>query len=195
MDLKGKRLILGSHSPRRQELLSGIGVEFTIDAENTFEETFPEDTPHELVPSMMSEGKSLGFHRPLEEDEILLTSDTMVLCGKRIMGKPHSPEEAADMLRALSGKWHEVITAITLRDPSRHMTYSDTARVHFKDLAEEEISYYIEKCRPFDKAGAYGIQEWIGYIGIDAIEGSFFTIMGLPVHLVYSALKEFLKED
>ena len=108
------------------------------------------------------------------------------------MGKPHSPEEAASMLRALSGRWHEVVTAITLRDCNRHLTESDTARVHFRELTEEEISYYIERYRPFDKAGAYGIQEWIGYVGITGIEGSFFTIMGLPVHLVYSSLLEFI---
>ncbi|MBQ8070578.1 MAG: septum formation protein Maf [Bacteroidales bacterium] len=192
MDLKGKKIILGSHSPRRQELLSGLGIDFTIDTGNTFEEVFPQDIPHSQVPAVMSEGKSFGFHRPLEQDEILLTSDTMVLCGSKMMGKPHSPEEAASMLRALSGRWHEVVTAITLRDCNRHLTESDTARVHFRELTEEEISYYIERYRPFDKAGAYGIQEWIGYVGITGIEGSFFTIMGLPVHLVYSSLLEFI---
>ena len=192
MDLKGKKIILGSHSPRRQELLSGLGIDFTVDTGNTFEEVFPQDIPHSHVPAVMSEGKSFGFHRPLEQDEILLTSDTMVLCGSKMMGKPHSPEEAASMLRALSGRWHEVVTAITLRDCNRHLTASDTARVHFRELTEEEISYYIERYRPFDKAGAYGIQEWIGYVGITGIEGSFFTIMGLPVHLVYSSLLEFI---
>ena len=192
MDLKGKKIILGSHSPRRQELLSGLGIDFTVDTLNTFEEVFPQDIPHSQVPAVMSEGKSFGFHRPLEQDEILLTSDTMVLCGSKMMGKPHSPEEAASMLRALSGRWHEVVTAITLRDCNRHLTASDTARVHFRELTEEEISYYIERYRPFDKAGAYGIQEWIGYVGITGIEGSFFTIMGLPVHLVYSSLLEFI---
>ena len=192
MDLKGKKIILGSHSPRRQELLSGLGIDFTVDTGNTFEEVFPQDIPHSHVPAVMSEGKSFGFHRPLEQDEILLTSDTMVLCGSKMMGKPHSPEEAASMLRALSGRWHEVVTAITLRDCNRHLTESDTARVHFRELTEEEISYYIERYRPFDKAGAYGIQEWIGYVGITGIEGSFFTIMGLPVHLVYSSLLEFI---
>lgn len=192
MDLKGKKIILGSHSPRRQELLSGLGIDFTVDTGNTFEEVFPQDIPHSQVPAVMSEGKSFGFHRPLEQDEILLTSDTMVLCGSKMMGKPHSPEEAASMLRALSGRWHEVVTAITLRDCNRHLTESDTARVHFRELTEEEISYYIERYRPFDKAGAYGIQEWIGYVGITGIEGSFFTIMGLPVHLVYSSLLEFI---
>ena len=192
MDLKGKKIILGSHSPRRQELLSGLGIDFTVDTGNTFEEVFPQDIPHSHVPAVMSEGKSFGFHRPLEQDEILLTSDTMVLCGSKMMGKPHSPEEATSMLRALSGRWHEVVTAITLRDCNRHLTESDTARVHFRELTEEEISYYIERYRPFDKAGAYGIQEWIGYVGITGIEGSFFTIMGLPVHLVYSSLLEFI---
>ena len=192
MDLKGKKLILGSHSPRRQELLSGLDVKFTVDTGNNFEEVFPTDIPHRDVPALMSEGKSFGFHRPLEEDEIILTSDTMVLCGESMMGKPHSPEEAAEMLRTLSGRWHEVVTAITVRDTSRHRTSVDIAKVHFNELSDEEITYYIEKCRPFDKAGAYGIQEWIGYVGITGIEGSFFTIMGLPVHLVYQTLLEFI---
>ena len=108
------------------------------------------------------------------------------------MGKPHSKEEAADMLRHLSGKAHKVITAITLRDCSGHKTVSDTAIVYFKELSNNEIDYYIETCKPFDKAGAYGIQEWIGYIGISKIEGSYFTIMGLPVHLVYQQLLNFI---
>lgn len=192
MDLKGKRIILASNSPRRKELLAGLDIEFTVDTRNNFEETYDPSTPHEKVPELMSEGKSLGFWRDLEEDEIIITSDTMVLCGNEIMGKPHSAEEAATMLRHLSGREHQVITAVTVRDSRRMETISDKADVWFKDLTENEISYYIENYRPFDKAGAYGIQEWIGYIGISKIEGSFFNIMGLPVHVVYSLLGKFL---
>ncbi len=192
MDLKGHRLILGSQSPRRRELLEGMLLDFTVDSGTSFVESVPDGTAHEDVPALMSEGKSLHFHRPLEEDELLLTSDTMVLCGREILGKPHGMQDAQRMLRLLSGKWHSVITAVTLRSPSRLKTLSDEARVLFKPLSEEEISYYIDKCSPFDKAGAYGIQEWIGYIGIPRIEGSFFTIMGLPVHLVYELLCEFV---
>ena len=192
MDLKGKRIILGSNSPRRKELLAGLNIDFTVDTGNHFEEHYDPGTPHLQVPVLMSEGKSLGFHRSLAEDEILITSDTMVLCGDEIMGKPHDPADAARMLRLLSGRDHQVITAVTLRDLRRMETVSDTAHVKFKDLTDGEIDYYIERFRPFDKAGAYGIQEWIGYIGITRIEGSFYTIMGFPVHLVYEKLNSFL---
>lgn len=192
MDLKGKRLILASNSPRRKELLKGLDVEFTVDTRNTFEETYDPSTPHERVPELMSEGKSLGFWRKLEDDEIVITSDTMVLCGTEIMGKPHGREDAVRMLRLLSGRPHQVITAVTVRDSHRIETVSDCATVWFKQLSDSEIDYYIDNYRPFDKAGAYGIQEWIGYIGISKIEGSFFNIMGLPVHALYSLLEKFL---
>lgn len=192
MDTKGKKIILASNSPRRKELLGGLDIEFTVDTGNTFEEIYDPDTPHERIPEVLSEGKSYGFHRALEANEILITSDTLVLCGERVMGKPHSREEAIDMLRCLSGREHKVITAITLRDCDRCSTTSDTAVVYFKELTDNEIEYYIDQYKPFDKAGAYGIQEWIGYAGIGRIEGSYFTIMGLPVHLVYKELLNFI---
>lgn len=192
MDTKGKKIILGSNSPRRKELLGGLDIEFTVDTGNTFEEIYDPATPHERIPEVLSEGKSYGFHRTLEANEILITSDTLVLCGERVMGKPHSREEAIDMLRCLSGREHKVITAITLRDRGSCSTTSDTAVVYFKELTDNEIEYYIDQYKPFDKAGAYGIQEWIGYAGIGRIEGSYFTIMGLPVHLVYKELLNFI---
>lgn len=192
MDTKGKRIILGSNSPRRRELLAGLDIDFIVDTCNDFEETYDPSTPHEMIPEILSEGKSYGFHRALETEEILITSDTLVLCGDKVMGKPHSREEAFDMLKLLSGREHKVITAITLRDINRTITTSDTAVVYFKELTDSEINYYIDTYRPFDKAGAYGIQEWIGYIGIGKIEGSYFTIMGFPVHLVYQELLNFI---
>ena len=192
MDTKGKKIILASNSPRRKELLGGLDIEFTVDTGNTFEEVYDPATPHERIPEVLSEGKSYGFHRALEANEILITSDTLVLCGERVMGKPHSREEAIDMLRCLSGREHKVITAITLRDCGRSTTTSDTAVVYFKELTDNEIEYYVDQYKPFDKAGAYGIQEWIGYAGIGRIEGSYFTIMGLPVHLVYKELLNFI---
>lgn len=192
MDIKGKKIILGSNSPRRKELLAGLDIEFTVDTGNTFEEVYDPATPHERIPEVLSEGKSYGFYRPLAEGEVLITSDTLVLCEDRVMGKPRSREEASDMLRFLSGKEHKVITAITVRDSQRRKTSSDTAIVFFKELSDNEIEYYVDTFKPFDKAGAYGIQEWIGYIGIGKIEGSFFTIMGLPVHLVYQELLNFI---
>lgn len=192
MDTRGKKIILASNSPRRKELLAGLDVAFEVDTRSNAEEIYSPDTPKEMIPSTLSEVKSFGFHRPLSENEILITSDTLVLCGERVMGKPHSYDEAADMLKSLSGREHKVITAITIRDCTRHSTLSDTALVSFKPLSDKEIDYYISKYKPFDKAGAYGIQEWIGYIGIDRIDGSYFTIMGLPVHLVYQELIKFI---
>ena len=192
MELKGKKIILASNSPRRKELLGGLDISFVVDTRNNFEEVYDPSTPHEKIPEVLSEGKSYGFHRELDENEILITSDTLVLCGSDVMGKPHSRDEAFEMLRKLSGREHKVITAITVRDKTNCKTLSDTAIVHFKELSDKEIWYYIDNFKPFDKAGAYGIQEWIGYIGIGRIDGSFFTIMGLPVHLVYNTLLEFI---
>ncbi|MBQ9547895.1 MAG: septum formation protein Maf [Bacteroidales bacterium] len=192
MLLNGKRLILGSNSPRRLELLKGLDLDFVVDAQTSFEERVAPSVPHKQVPVLMSEGKSLGFHRPLEKDELLLTADTMVLLGKIILGKPRDEQDACRMLRLLSGRTHDVITAVTLRSgEGAFKTLVDRSRVTFNELSKEEIHYYVEKYRPLDKAGAYGVQEWIGYIGIRAVEGSFYTVMGLPVHLVYALLKEF----
>ncbi len=185
------RIILGSNSPRRRELLAALDIDFTIDTGNDFKEGSSPETPAALYPSLMSRGKSHGFHRPLEKDEILITSDTMVLCGDEILGKPADKARAREMLRTLSGREHEVITAVTLRSPEKEVTFSDSTLVWFKELTEEEIDYYIEKYRPYDKAGAYGIQEWIGYIGITRIEGSFYNVMGFPIHRVWEELRKF----
>ena len=193
MNINDKKIILASASPRRKELLAGLCVDFEVDTRNNFEEVYSSDIPHDKIPEVLSEGKSFGFHRELAQDEILITSDTLVLCEDHVMGKPKDREEAYQMLRLLSGKSHKVITAITIRDNQKTSTLSDTAIVHFKELSDNEIYYYIDKFKPFDKAGAYGIQEWIGYIGIYKIEGSYFTIMGFPVHLVYQELNKFLQ--
>lgn len=192
MNTKGHTIILGSGSPRRRELLAGLDLTFEVDTRNNFEEIYDPGTPQESIPAVLSEGKSLGFHRDLSDKEILMTSDTLVLCEGKVMGKPRGREEAIGMIRSLSGRWHQVITAVTVRDSKHMKTVSDTALVHFKELTDNEIEYYVDTYRPFDKAGAYGIQEWIGYIGIDKIEGSYFTIMGLPVHLAYGLLQEFI---
>lgn len=194
MDLKGMHIILGSASPRRKELLRGLDVSFEVDTGNTFEENFREMEQLREIPSVMSRGKSHGFHRPLEDDEILITADTVVLCDGQVMGKPSGREEAVAMLGKLSGRKHEVITSVTLRSSTREDTFTDTAIVSFSDLTGEEISYYVDRYRPYDKAGAYGIQEWIGYVGISSIEGSFYTIMGFPVFQVYRHLKMFLAD-
>jgi septum formation protein len=192
MDTHGKRIILASNSPRRRELLAGLGFEFTVDARTLFEEEYSPETPHNMIPEMMSLGKSMGFHRELEPDEILVTSDTMVLCGSEILGKPSDRDDAVRMLRLLSGREHQVITAVTIRDIGRTKTFSVSSDVYFKDLTDEEIDYYIDNYRPFDKAGAYGIQEWIGYVGICRIDGSFYNVMGFPTQRFYEELKAFL---
>ena len=192
MDTRGKRIILASNSPRRRELLSLLDLEFTVDTGTDFVEEYSPDTPHVKVPELMSRGKSLGFHRELGLDEILVTSDTMVLCGTEILGKPSDKEDAARMLRLLSGREHQVITAVTIRSAAREKTFSVSSNVYFKDLSDAEIYYYIDTYKPFDKAGAYGLQEWIGYIGITGIEGSFYNVMGFPTQRFYEELQEFL---
>ena len=193
IDLKDKQIILASGSPRRRELLSAMDIPFTVDTGNTFDESWSSDTPHEKVPELMSEGKSFGFHRELADNEILVTSDTMVLCGTEILGKPKDRDDAIRMLKLLSGRGHQVITAVTLRDrEKKKKTFSVTSNVFFKELSDSEITYYLDTYKPYDKAGAYGIQEWIGYIGISRLEGSFYNVMGFPASRFYEELKAFL---
>ena len=193
MDLHGKHIILASGSPRRRELLKGLDIDFEIDTKNNFKESFTADIPFEDVPRLMSEGKSAGFHRPLLENEILITADTMVILpGKEILGKPRDRQDAFRMLRDLSGRSHLVITAVTIRDIHRLETLTATTEVWFKDLTDDEIAYYIDTYKPYDKAGAYAIQEWIGHIGIRRIEGSYFNVVGFPIQRVYEALQSFI---
>ena len=186
-----KRIILGSGSPRRRELLAGLDVEFTVDTGNTFEESVPEGSAPEEVPLLMSRGKSHGFHRPLEEDELLITSDTVVIVDSRVLGKPHTREEAMQMLRELSGREHRVVSAVTFRTPEREKSVTDETVVFVAPLDDDEINYYIDTYRPFDKAGGYGIQEWLGYAAIGRIEGSYYNVMGFPVHRVWELLQDF----
>ena len=197
MNLDGKHIILGSNSPRRRELLKGLDIDFEVDTSNNFKESFTPDTPFDQVPRLMAEGKSMGFHRPLREGEILITADTMVILppegGKagEILGKPKDRVDAIRMLRDLSGRKHHVTTAVTLRSRYKKETFEVTTQVWFKKLKEEEITYYVDTYKPFDKAGAYAIQEWIGHIGITRIEGSYFNVVGFPVQRVYEALRAF----
>lgn len=188
-----KRIILGSGSPRRKELLAGLDVEFTVDKENLFcESGEPGVEPHR-VPMDMCQGKSHGFHRPLEEDEVLITADTVVIIDGKVLGKPHSRQEAVDMLHLLSGRSHEVVTAVTIRDREREVSFSDSTEVEFLPLKDSQIDYYIDTYKPYDKAGSYGVQEWIGYVGISSIKGSFYNVMGFPVHRVAQELEKFLQ--
>lgn len=186
-----KHIILGSNSPRRRELLAGLDIDFSVDTGNSFEEKLQPGLQAREIPCYYSAGKSHGFHRPLGPDELLITADTVVIVGTEVLGKPHSREEAVEMLRKLSGRSHEVVTAVTLRDCSREKTFSVSTQVRFEVLSQAEIDHYVDHYKPFDKAGAYGIQEWIGYVGISSIEGSFYNVMGFPVHRVWQELKAF----
>lgn len=195
MELNHKEIILGSASPRRRELLAALDINFTVDTGNTFSEEFEEGTLACKVPELMAKGKSHGFHRQLSPSEILITADTVVIIDGKVLGKPHSEEEAVSMLASLSGRSHKVITGVTIRDCKHETTFTDTSIVCFKRLSDREIRYYINKYQPFDKAGAYGIQEWIGYAKIDKLEGSFYNVMGFPTHRVYDALQEFIQAE
>lgn len=186
-----KRIILGSGSPRRRELLAGLDVEFTVDTGNTFEESVPAGAQPEEVPLLMAKGKSHGYHRPLEADELLITADTVVVLEGRVLGKPNSREQAFEMLRELSGKAHKVVSAVVFRTQDMERSTTDETIVHVAPLDEDEIAYYIDRYKPFDKAGGYGIQEWLGYASMGNIEGSFYNVMGFPVHKVWELLQDF----
>lgn len=187
---EGKRIILGSASPRRKELLSGLGINFIVDTDIDFEEVAPDELTFEEYPEYMACGKSYGFHRELEDDEILITADTMVLCYDEIMGKPQDRNDALRMIEKLQDNTHKVLTGVCLRSNEREMSFTVSTDVTFGKLEIDEIEYYIDTHKPYDKAGSYGVQEWIGYIGIKGINGSYYNVMGLPVHALYNKLKE-----
>lgn len=188
---KGKNLILASESPRRQYLLKELGLDFKILIPKV-EENYPDNLSPAEVAIYLAELKSGYFDPSIFPDEtILITADTIVSIGDEILGKPGNSGEAVHMLQKLSGHRHDVITAVCLRSGSHKRTFSVLSSVYFKELSMEEINYYIENFHPFDKAGSYGVQEWIGYIGITKIEGSFFNIMGLPVRELYEELLRF----
>ena len=190
--MKSYRLILASQSPRRRQLLSDAGIEFTLAERFECDETFPEDMPAEDVAEYLSVLKSEAYPQPLNEGDILLTADTVVVAEERILGKPTDKDDAFAMLRMLSGREHEVITGVTLRSTKQTKSFSAHSKVRFRQLSDEEIAYYIETYSPMDKAGSYGIQEWIGYVGIEGIEGSFFNVMGLPIQRVWCELEKFI---
>ncbi len=186
---ENKRIILASQSPRRQEILRGAGIDFTIRVVD-FDETYTADIPVREVAVFLAEKKAKHFPH-LSKEEILITADTTVVINDTILGKPANEEEATLMLRTLSGKTHEVITGVVIKDPNRVVSFSDTTRVSFRELTDTDIAYYLDNYKPFDKAGGYGVQEWIGMIGISWIDGSFYNVMGLPIHKVYETLIRF----
>lgn len=189
-NLNEKSIILASKSPRRQELLKGLDINFEVKVKDV-DESYPAHLAAETIPAYLAEKKALAFADELKENTIIITSDTIVIWNDEILEKPKSIEEAKEMLTKLSGKLHTVVTGVCIQSTSQKKVFSDQTKVHFMPISTEEIDYYIEKYKPFDKAGSYGVQEWIGYIGIEKLEGSYFNVMGLPVHKVYQALKSF----
>lgn len=190
-NLKRYNVILASKSPRRQELLRGMGVDFNVLTKET-PETYDSTMPAEEVPEFLSLQKSMAFSvDELPADFLLITSDTVVIVGDEILGKPKDRNDAFRMLELLSGKTHQVVTGVTVRSAQKTNSFSVKSEVTFASLDEDEKTYYIDHCKPFDKAGAYGIQEWIGYVGISGLQGSFYNVMGLPTHRLYQVLKAF----
>lgn len=188
-NLASKKIILGSNSPRRQELLRGLELDFEVRV-HPVEETIPTDLPAQYAAAYLSKLKADAFPGELQDNELLITADTVVIDRGKVLGKPADEQEAFEMLKSLSGATHTVMTAVTIKDRKVSITLEDEAQVTFRFLDEEEVWHYLKKYQPFDKAGSYGIQEWIGFVGVSSIQGSYYTVMGFPLHLVYQQLKK-----
>ena len=199
LDLKGHTLLLASQSPRRRELLEGLGVPFqvvSVEADETYSSNLKEGD----IPLYIARAKARAYEERLHEGELLLTADTIVWCEKQMLGKPADAKEAHEMLQLLSGKTHQVFTAVCISWKDKEgmvwqNAFTERTDVTFQRLTDEDIDYYIENYRPFDKAGAYGIQEWIGYVGVTGIRGCYFNVMGLPLRPLYKALKQIVSEN
>ncbi len=185
------RIILASNSPRRKELLAGIDVDFDVRVLQGIDESYPDSLPTKDIAGYISQKKAAAYRATMAPDELVITADTVVILGDEVMGKPHDEADACRMLRELSGRTHQVITGVTLTTRDRQTSFSVETDVTMKQFTDDEIRYYVQKYRPFDKAGAYGIQEWIGHIGVTALSGSYFNVMGLPVQRIYEALKKY----
>ncbi len=190
-NLQKYKLILASQSPRRVELLSGLDINFEQKVLQGIDESYPENLSADEVPEHIVRKKAEGYRSLVEAETLLIVADTLVLLEDKILGKPKDREEAISMLRNLSGKKHRVITAVGLISQKQEVFFSDTTEVFFAPMTDETINYYIKHYKPYDKAGAYGIQEWIGYHSIERIEGSYFNVMGLPLQKMSKYLKEF----
>lgn len=189
--MKNKRLVLASGSPRRRELLGMLDVEFEVRVPEGVEETVPEGMAVGEVAEFLARKKASGYVETMfREGDLVIAADTVVICEGEVMGKPSDAEAAEMMLRKLSGREHEVVSGVAVTDGVRTESFSVTTKVEFAELSREEIEHYVKNYKPFDKAGAYGIQEWIGAIGVRRIDGSFYNVMGLPVHRLYCVLKE-----
>lgn len=192
-NIKGYNIVLASNSPRRKELLTGLGLKFAVKVLPDVDESYPKNLLPEEVPIYIASKKANANRVNMSDNDLLITADTVVICNGKILGKPKNAAEAYKMLNFLSGKVHQVVTGVCLTTIKDQRKFSATSDVTFKNLTSEEIEYYIQNFKPYDKAGAYAIQEWIGYIGVTKINGSFFNIMGLPVQRLYSEL-ELLKK-
>lgn len=191
METKRLKIILASASPRRKELLAGLDLDFEVKVIKGVSESYPESLRAEEVPQYISREKAAAYQ--VADDELLLTADTVVVVDNTILGKPHDADDARRMLRLVSGRTHQVVTGVTLTTTKAQKTFEVTTDVTFRQLTDDEINYYISHYRPFDKAGAYGIQEWIGYIGVTSIHGSYYNVMGLPVQRIYQEIMKMEK--
>lgn len=184
------KLVLASNSPRRKELLAGLDIPFEVRVIDGIDESHPEGVDIYSIPEALAQRKAAAYEGHLADDEVILTADTVVILDEKILEKPSSLENAKEMLRQLSGRSHSVVTGVCIgtKEDLNYSHFSVLTEVRFKELSDEEINYYVETYRPLDKAGAYGIQEWIGYVGVTGIDGSFYNVMGLPVQRIYPEL-------
>lgn len=189
------KIILASNSPRRRELLAGLGLDFTVKVISGIDESWPHSLKGEDIPLYISREKAAPYRPLIGPDELVITADTIVYVDGEVLGKPRDKADARRMLRLISGRWHEVITGVTLMTAARERSFAVTTKVRFCNLTDDEINRYVESGLPMDKAGAYGIQEWIGYVGVEAIEGSYFNVVGLPVQRLYRELINFCKNE
>ena len=191
MEATSKKVILASNSPRRRELLGMIQPSFEIAHIRGIDETYPPSIPIKEIPQYLSVLKANAYEDSIKDDEIILTADTVVICDSMVLGKPKTAEDAINMLKMLRNRTHIVVTGVTILSNTKSDTFLETTEVSFGHLTDEEIADYVEDYKPYDKAGAYGIQEWIGCIGITGIEGCFYNVMGLPLHTLYHHLRNF----
>lgn len=188
-NLKKYQIILASNSPRRKELMSGLGVDYVVKTLPDVDESYPDSLQRGDIPEFIACKKAGAYRSILQPGELLITADTIVWLDGKVLGKPHGREGAVEMLRALSGKKHQVFTGVCLTTTEWQKSFTAASDVLFDELSDEEIAYYVDRYQPMDKAGAYGVQEWIGYIGVHSISGSFYNIMGLPIQKLYKVLK------
>lgn len=189
-NLKKYKIILASNSPRRQELMTGLGVEYVVKTLPDVDESYPSTLYGEEIPLYISREKAAAYLSFIQPDELIITADTIVWLDGKMYGKPTDAEQSKSMLRELSGKTHQVITGVTLSTKEFQKSFTVTTHVTFALLTEDEIDYYVERYQPLDKAGAYGVQEWIGFIGVEQLEGSYFNVMGLPIQRLYKELRK-----